>query len=239
MSEAPISTIAVLAGGIATRMRPLTETVPKALLEVAGEPFIAHQLRLFRREGITRVILCVGYLGQQIAEFVGDGSHFGLAVTYSFDGEPLLGTGGALRKALPHLGERFYVIYGDSYLDVPYAPAAMHYLQSGKDGLMTVFRNEGRWDTSNVAFENGTILAYSKTSKRSGMLYIDYGLGILKASTLLAYGEHDAFDLAIVYGALIARGQLAGYEALHRFYEIGSPAGLAETSAYIASKDRG
>jgi NDP-sugar pyrophosphorylase family protein len=239
VSEAPISTIAVLAGGMATRMRPLTETVPKALLEVAGEPFVAHQLRLFRREGIARVVLCIGYLGQRIAEFVGDGSHFGLAVSYSFDGEQLLGTGGALRKALPHLGDRFYVIYGDSYLDIPYAPVARHYVRSGKDGLMTVFRNEGRWDTSNVAFENGNILAYSKTSHRSDMKYIDYGLGILSASTLLAYGERDIFDLAIVYDALIARGQLAGYEALHRFYEIGSPAGLVETAAYIAGGNRG
>jgi NDP-sugar pyrophosphorylase family protein len=233
-----ISTVAVLAGGLATRMRPLTETIPKALLDVAGEPFVVHQLRLFKREGLARVVLCVGYRGEQIVDFVGDGSRFGLEVSYSFDGDRLLGTGGALRKTLPHLGDPFYVIYGDSYLDIPYAPVAGHFFASGKESLMTVFRNEGRWDQSNVVFEQGTILAYSKTSARPDMYHIDYGLGILRASTILAHGEDEVFDLADVYGILAARGQLAGYEAPRRFYEIGSLAGLSKTEAYIVEQKR-
>ena len=234
MTASAISTIAVLAGGLATRMRPLTEIVPKALLNVAGEPFVVHQLRLFKREGIARVVLCVGYRGEQIVDFVGDGSRFGLEVGYSIDGDRLLGTGGALRKALPHLGDPFYVIYGDSYLDISYPSVAEHFVASGKEGLLTVFRNKGRWDQSNVVFEAGTVLAYSKTSARPGMHHIDYGLGILRASTLLANSEHEAFDLSDIYSALAARGELAGYEAAHRFYEIGSRAGLSEAEVYIA-----
>ena len=217
-------------------MRPLTETIPKALLDIAGEPFVAHQLRLFKREGLARVVLCLGYRGEQIVDFVGDGSRFGLEVSYSFDGDRLLGTGGALRKALPRLGDPFYVIYGDSYLDIPYAPVAAHFFASGKDGLMTVFRNEGRWDTSNVIYEAGAIRTYSKTDKRPEMRHIDYGLGILRASTLAGHGKDEVFDLAGLYTALVARGQLAGYEVHQRFYEIGSPLGLAETEAYLAGQ---
>lgn len=239
MTDAAISTIAVLAGGLATRMRPLTETVPKAMLDVAGEPFITHQLRLFRREGLKHVILCVGHLGEQIMEFVGDGARFGLRVDYSFDGDRLLGTGGALRKALRQLGEHFYVIYGDSYLDTSFAAAAEHFAQSRKEGLMTVFRNEGRWDTSNVVFEAGTVCFYSKVDRRPEMQYIDYGLGILRASTLTSHAQGETFELADVYRDLVARQQLAGHEVQHRFFEIGSTRGLAETEAYISARRSG
>lgn len=238
MSGQSISTIAILAGGLAKRMRPLTETIPKALLDVAGEPFIAHQLRLLKREGMAHVVLCLGHLGEMVVDFVGDGARFGLNVTYSFDGDTLRGTGGALRKALPHLGDPFYVIYGDSYLDISFAPIAAHFLTSGKHGLMTVFRNEGRWDSSNVVFAGGVVQLYSKTQKRPDMRYIDYGLGILKASVLLRHGENALFDLADVYGDLAAQGQLAGYETDHRFYEIGSHEGLSETAAYLAQSGK-
>lgn len=228
-----IDTVAVLAGGLAKRMRPLTETVPKAMLAVNGEPFVAHQLRLLRREGLRRVVLCLGYLGEQIADFVGDGSAFGLAVDYSFDGDRPLGTGGALRKALPLLGDRFFVVYGDSYLDTPYAPIAAAFVESGKPELMTVFRNEGRWDTSNVVFRDGVIVRHSKTHKSEDMLYIDYGLGILKSSVLGRIEPDRVLDLSAVYSTLAETGELAGYEVRTRFYEIGSPEGLRQTADYI------
>src|SRR4051812_42459269 len=140
--------IAILAGGLATRLRPVTETIPKALIEVAGEPFLAHQLRLLKRNGFDRVVLCVGYLGEMIRDFAGDGQSFGLRVEYVFDGPKLLGTAGALRRALPVLGEAFAVTYGDSYLPVDYRAAIDSFMQSGKLGLMSVYRNEGLWDTS-------------------------------------------------------------------------------------------
>ncbi len=236
MTAVAIDTIAVLAGGLATRMRPQTETVPKAMLDVNGEPFIAHQLRLFRREGLRRVVLCLGYLGEQIVDYVGDGSGFGVDVDYSFDGEKLLGTGGALRKALPMLGESFFVIYGDSYLDTPYGPIATRFLESGKPGLMTVFHNEGRWDTSNVIFKDGKIVSYSKTHKSPDTKFIDYGLGILRYSVLRRYAAGQVVDLSDVYSQLSDRGELAGYEVRTRFYEIGSPDGLIDTSSYIGGQ---
>jgi NDP-sugar pyrophosphorylase family protein len=225
--------VAILAGGTATRIRPISETVPKALIAVAGEPFVAHQLRLLRREGIERVVLCVGHLGEMIRDHVGDGARFGLKVDYSFDGDTLLGTGGALKRALPRLGDAFFVLYGDSYLDVAYAPVEATFRRAGTPALMTVFRNEGRWDTSNVTFDGSRVVRYDKRAPTADMHYIDYGLGILTPATLARRPAASAFDLAEVYGALAAAGELAGYEAMRRFYEIGTPAGLAETDAYL------
>src|SRR5262249_44926497 len=150
--------VAVLAGGLATRMRPLTETIPKAMLEVAGRPFIDHQLDLLHRSGIRRVVLCLGYLGEQVRHHLGDGRDRGLELRYSFDGRRLLGPGGALRQALPLLGEVFWVIYGDSYLEIDYPAVLADFLSRGMLGLMTVVRNDDHWDRSNVVFRNGRLL---------------------------------------------------------------------------------
>ena len=151
----PLQTVAILAGGLATRLRPMTETVPKSLLEVNGEPFAVHQLRLLQSKGIRRVVFCVGHLGEMIEQTIGNGSTLGLQVDYSFDGPALLGTAGAVRKALPKLGDSFFVMYGDSYLPCDYAAIARQFQTAGVLGMMTVFRNEGKWDTSNVEFEAG------------------------------------------------------------------------------------
>jgi len=224
--------VAILAGGLATRMHPTTKRIPKALLEVAGRPFIEHQLALLRREGVDRVVLCVGFLGEMIKARVGDGTGFGLSVSYSFDGERLLGTGGALRRALPLLGEHFFVLYGDSYLDIAYAPVQAAYRQSGLPALMTVFRNEGRWDTSNVLFDGNQVVRYDKRNPSEDMKFIDYGLGILNGDILRA-SKDEAFDLSDLYGALALEGKLAGFEATRRFYEIGTPSGLAEADGHL------
>lgn len=228
--------LALLAGGMATRMRPLTDKIPKALLEVAGEPFIARQLRLFRREGISRVVLCVGYKWEMIQDFVGDGSKFDLEVIYSADGPKLLGTGGAVRKALPYLGTEILVMYGDSWLDVPFAPIVEAFRASGKPALMTVFRNEGRWDTSNVWYEDGVLRLYEKRERLPQMQHIDWGLSLIKADVLAAKPADTAFDLAETYSEMSRSGLLAGYEVTKRFYEIGSMAGLEETNALLGKK---
>ena len=221
--------VAILAGGLATRLRPLTETIPKALVEVAGKPFIVHQLELLRGR---RVVLCLGYLGEQVEQLIGDGKSLGVEVSYSYDGPTLLGTGGALVRALPHLGERFFVLYGDSYLRCDYAAIERAYLDSGREGLMTVYRNDGRYDTSNVVFRDGHIVRYSKTQDPE-MLHIDWGLGALHARALASHS--GKFDLAAVYQDLIARGELVGYEVTERFYEIGSPSGLEDTRLLLES----
>jgi D-sedoheptulose 7-phosphate isomerase len=228
--------VAILAGGLATRMRPLTEKIPKALIELHHEPFIAHQLRLLRSHGIQRVCLCVGYLGEMIEQLVGDGSAFGLQVTYSHDGPTLLGTAGALRQALPQLGDAFFVLYGDSYLPCDYAAAQAAFESSERPSLMTVFRNEGRWDRSNVVFADGRIHVYDKFRQVPEMKYIDYGLGILRAGVLNSLPPDEPRDLALLYHELAAAGQLAGFEVSQRFYEIGSTEGLEETRQYLGTQ---
>jgi NDP-sugar pyrophosphorylase family protein len=225
--------IAVLAGGLATRMRPLTTELPKALLEVAGEPFVAHQLRLFAREGIRDVKLLVGHCWEQIALFVGDGSRFGVNVDYIVDEPTLLGTGGAIRGAIDRLGPEFLVTYCDSWLDAPYAPVVEAFHASGLPALMCVFRNENRWGRSNVHFENDVLRCYSKKFRLPEMQHIDWGLGILKASAVATRPVGKPWDLAELYEELSTSGRLAGYEMAQRFYEIGSFGGLAETNRLL------
>ncbi|MGE5526734.1 MAG: nucleotidyltransferase family protein [Rhodospirillaceae bacterium] len=231
--------VALLAGGLATRLRPVTETVPKSLIEVAGRPFVERQLEWLSCEGISKVVLCLGYLGERVQKAVGMGERFGLNIAYSYDGETLLGTGGALRRALPLLGERFFVLYGDSFLTCNFAAVERAFRKSDKAAMMTVYKNEGRWDTSNVVFSEGRIVLYDKKQKSESMQYIDYGLGILDKQTLLRYAENESFDLADLYTDLSKRGELAGFEVQDRFYEIGSFAGLKEAEEFFRGVDRG
>jgi N-acetyl-alpha-D-muramate 1-phosphate uridylyltransferase len=229
----PMLPVAILAGGLATRLRPLTETIPKSLVDINGEPFLWHQLRLLRSNGVERVVLCVSHLGEQLRDSAGDGREFGLHIDYSFDGSVLLGTAGALKRAQPLLGEDFFVLYGDSYLpiDLPAVDAAFR--SSGKSGLMTVYSNEGQWDTSNVEFVDGQIVAYDKKARTDRMHHIDYGLGVFKIAALDRVPAGQPFDLAALYQDLLRSGELAAYEAPRRFYEIGSFGGIEELSSYL------
>jgi MurNAc alpha-1-phosphate uridylyltransferase len=228
--------VAILAGGLATRLGEITQKIPKALLDVAGKPFVVHQLELLRAAGVPRVVLCVQHLADQIEAVLGDGSAFGLEVRYSYDGEKLVGTGGALRRALPLLGNDFFVLYGDSYLRCDYKAVERAYRVSRKQALMTVYKNDGHYDASNVQYRDGRILRYDKTPGVANMTHIDWGLGVLSATALGAYPAEDKLDLARVYQDLLANDQLAGYEVTERFYEIGSVAGLEDTRRLL-SKD--
>jgi NDP-sugar pyrophosphorylase family protein len=228
--------LALLAGGLATRLRPVTETIPKSLVPIAGEPFIAHQLRLVAKQGVERVVLCIGHLGEMVREFVGNGSRWGIDVAYSPDGGKLLGTGGALKQALPELGERFFVLYGDSYLEGDFAAVARAHESQGKLGLMTVLENHGRWDRSNVVYQDGRILVYDKTQERTDMVHIDWGLGVLSADAFAQAPKGEVFDLPALYRRLLEMNELAGFEVHDRFYEIGSAKGIAETEAHIESQ---
>jgi len=225
--------VAILAGGLATRLGPLTETIPKSLIPIDGVPFVMHQLRLLQSSGIQHVILCVGHLGETIERAVGDGRAFGMKIEYSYDGATLLGTAGAIRTAVPILGEKFFVMYGDSYLACDYAAIEQEFSRRGKLGLMTVFRNDGQWDTSNVEFEDNRILAYSKKNRTPRMRYVDYGLGVLHAE---AFAGTRATDLADVYAGLLDAGQLAAVEVHERFYEMGSPSGLKEMTGFLSQR---
>jgi N-acetyl-alpha-D-muramate 1-phosphate uridylyltransferase len=226
--------VAILAGGLATRLRPVTETIPKALVEINGEPFLAHQLRLLAASGIRRVALCVGYLAEMIEAYAGNGSRFGVELTYSADGPRLLGTAGAVAKARPLLGESFFVLYGDSYLPCDYGAVERAFQQSNKAGLMTVFDNRDQWDASNVQFEDGRIVAYSKKERTPEMHYIDYGLGVFHAAAFDDIPKGEPYDLADLYRALLQRGELAGLEVKQRFYETGSFTGIQGLADHLA-----
>lgn len=227
-------TVAILAGGLATRLFPFTERIPKSLVEVGGRPFAEHQIELLKRHGVTEIVFLVGHLGEMVRDELGDGSRWGVSIAYAFDGARPLGTGGALRAAVTMLSDPFFVLYGDSYLDCDYAAVAEQFARSGKRGLMTVCRNDDQWDRSNVLFRDNRIVSYSKDQKQDGRRHIDYGLGVLRKSALESYGATEAFDLASVYDLLLAEDELAAFEVQGRFYEIGSHEGLAETRTLLS-----
>lgn len=217
-------------------MKPVTETIPKSLIEVAGKPFIQLQLELLSKKGIKRVVICAGYLGEKIEEFVMNGRRFGIEVIYSYDGDKLLGTGGAVKNCLNMLSENFFIMYGDSYLNTDFEVINEYYLTEKKQGLMTVLKNEGKWDTSNIEYENGRILEYNKNCKTNKLKYIDYGLGILSKDAFCDFNEKEVFDLVEVYRNLLKKDELSGFEVKERFYEIGSFSGLNDTERYLANK---
>jgi NDP-sugar pyrophosphorylase family protein len=227
--------VAILCGGLATRLRPATVTMPKALIPINGEPFIAHQLRLLSAAGVERVVLCVGHLGDMIQDFAGDGRRFGLDLTYSPDGPYLRGTAGAVRNALSRLGDAFLVLYGDSYLPCDYRAVERAFLESGQPGLMTVFRNCNEREISNVDFPDGRIVAYDKTTPSPAWEYVDYGLSAFQASAFSG-GDEAPRDLTPVFQELIRGNALAGFEVKERFYEVGSWTGIRELQAYLRQR---
>jgi NDP-sugar pyrophosphorylase family protein len=226
--------VVILAGGLATRLRPLTEKMPKALVEVAGRPFLEHQIDLLKQNAITEVILCVGYLGEMIEQRYRGGEALGIRIRYSFDGPKLLGTGGAIKRALALLPDAFFVLYGDSYLPMAYQAAAAAFRETGKPALMTVYANGDAWDTSNVWFEQGRLRLYSKRERRPEMRYIDYGLTICTRGIFEDSPSDVPFDLADILETLSRQGQLAGHEVYQRFYEIGSLGGLGELDQLLS-----
>jgi len=231
MSADVLPPVCILAGGLGTRLGERVRDTPKPLLEVAGEPFLIHQLRLLAAHGVSEVVLCVGYRGEQIESRIGT-ERFGIRVLYSFDAPELDGTLGAIRRALALLGERFLILYGDTYLRIDYAAVARSWRESGLPAVMTVLRNEDRWDSSNVLYGDGMVLRYDKRAPTPEMHWIDYGLGGLTAGALEQVPGSEG-DLAVLYERLAQRGELLGFEASERFYEIGTTAALAETDAFL------
>jgi N-acetyl-alpha-D-muramate 1-phosphate uridylyltransferase len=231
--------VAILAGGLATRLQPLTARIPKILVDVAGRPFAEYQIDVLKRNGVSTVVYCLGHLEEQVVAALGDGRRWQMTFQYVSDGPRLAGTGGALRRALPLLGPAFFVMNGDSYLDCDFGPVEAAFRKSGTPGLMTVYCNDDRWDRSNVEYRDRRIVRYDKTHRDALLRYIDYGLGVLTPEAFAPWAGDDApFDLAAVYQHLIARGGLAGHEMPDRFYEIGSVEGLDETRQLLLTRQR-
>lgn len=232
----------ILAGGLATRMRPLTETIPKALIPVEAKPFVDHQLAWLAAHGVTEAVLSIGYLGGAIRDHVGDGARFGLRVRYVDEGPKLRGTAGAVRLALDEgvLEPRFLLTYGDSFLPVDFAAVGRAHAASGAPALMTVFHNQGRWDTSNVVLEGDKVALYDKqrrTRPPETFRFIDYGLSAFERRVIAdEIPSGVTADLADLFHRLSVRGDLAGLEVHQRFYEIGSPAGLEDFGAWLRAR---
>ena len=233
--------IVILAGGLATRLRPITEKIPKSLIEINGVPFVYHQLDLLEQKGFKKIHFCLGFLGEQVEDSVRKSDYFErLNISFSYDGEKLLGTGGTIRKIINQLPDYFFITYGDSYLDINFCDI-QDIFESKKQwfaSLMTVYKNSNLFDTSNVIFENGSIKLYSKSKKDSKMSHIDYGLGILSNKTMDIYDKNIIFDLGELYENLSIKKELFGYEVFQRFYEIGSLQGIEDLSNYLNLKNK-
>jgi NDP-sugar pyrophosphorylase family protein len=226
--------VCILAGGLGTRLGRRVREVPKPLLEVAGEPFLLHPLRLLAAHGARDVVICVGYHGELIESRIGE-SRFGLRIRYSFDAAGLEGTLGALRRAQPLLGERFLVLYGDTYLRIDYRALVRIWYERGLPAVMAVLRNEGRWGASNAVYRDGMVVSYDKHAPAPAMGWIDYGVSGLESAALERVPSSER-DLANLYRSLAAAGELLGFEARERFYEIGTPAALGETDAFLRTQ---
>lgn len=222
--------VVIIAGGLATRLYPKTLTIPKSLIKIDSKSFVHYQLSLLKRQGISDVVLCIGKFGDMIEKYVGDGHKWGLKVQYSYDGDTLLGTGGAVKKALKKLPETFMVLYGDSYPDVN-LKSIINKFENGKYGLMTVYHNKNKLEKSNVLFKNGRIVKYNKKIPTPEMEHIDYGIIILKKEIFDKYD--GSFDISDVFVELIETGKMSGLEMNKRFYEIGSVNGIEEFEKFI------
>jgi len=228
--------IAILAGGMATRLGDLVKDTPKSMLTVADHPFVHHQLLWLHTEGIRNVVMCVGHHGEKIQGFVGDGSKYGMRVSFSYDGQSLVGTGGAVKKALPLLANEFFTIYGDTYLNVSFNKIRYDFCQfEAPDGIMTIYKNNKDLCSSNVKYVDFRIKKYSKTQD-TDMHHMDYGLSLFRKKTFDKI-DLETFDLSVAHNNLISEGELGAFEVDERFYEIGTENGLIETDAYLRSKN--
>lgn len=229
--------VAILVGGLATRLRPLTNKIPKSLIQIRGKPFLEYQLDFLEKGGVKNVILCVGYLGDEIKTFFGNGKRFGINIKYSYESQHLLGTAGALRNAKELLEDEFFVMYGDSYLFLDFIAANSYFKRFDNLGLMVVYKNYDRYDTSNVAIKDNLVKRYNKREKAKDMVYIDYGMSILKKKAIELVPKNRAYSLGELFTELIKKEELLAYEVNKRFYQIGSPEGLAEFKRYILQSE--
>lgn len=226
----------ILAGGLATRLYPITQNIPKSLIYIDGRPFIFHQLDLLDSQGIQSVVLCVGHLGNEIFSAVG--RHYkNISIQYSWDGEKKLGTGGAVKRAITErlIRNSFGVLYGDSYLPIDYSKVVDFHKSSGKTATMTVFENKNLYDRSNVIYENEQVIKYDKKIQDEKMKHIDYGFAIYEPAAFSENQCGQEFDLSETIIRLVEKNQLAGFEVFERFYEIGSIQGIHETLLQVKS----
>jgi MurNAc alpha-1-phosphate uridylyltransferase len=224
--------VVILAGGLATRLQPVTRKIPKSLVEVAGYPFIHHQLNYLKKQGINEVLICLGHMGEMVQEFVLKQS-YGMSISFSFDGPLQLGTGGALKNALNFLRNKFFILYGDSFLPIDYLKILKESIHNDNFAIMTIMKNNNKFDRSNVRFISKNYIIYNKKSPEADMNYIDYGLSVISKKMIEEFQANNKFDLSDLLHEISKEKKLIGYEIFERFYEIGSHGGLADTRLYF------
>lgn len=227
----------IIAGGLASRLRPITDNIPKSMVLVENRPFLEYQIELLKDNGISNIVLCVGHKGEIIQNYFGNGSNYNIQISYSYE-ETLLGTGGALRNAIDLLEDRFVVLYGDTFLNIDYIKIINYVKKIDCPALLAVYKNEGKYDTSNVIYSDGKVVLYDKKKSNKEMQYIDSGLSILtKRIISQCIPKGIVHDLGDCYNELSNKNQLAGYKVTKRFYEIGSKSGLKEFKKYVKRKE--
>lgn len=233
-----IDTVCIIAGGKATRLYPMTHKIPKSLIDINGKPFIIRQFEILEKNEIKKVVLCLSHLGDVVEKYLSESEYIkkNFEVSYAYDTEISAGTGGAVLNALPLLPEIFWIMYGDSYLDINFRKISEYFKSLNQFGLMTVFKNNNLFDRSNVVFKNSSILKYDKINFTDGMNFIDYGLGIFNKSAFKDFSGR--FDLSEVYQKLLINKELAGYEVNKRFYEIGSFEGIEELKLFLKQNEK-
>ncbi len=227
--------VVIIAGGLGTRLGELTKNIPKSLVSVGGKPFLQLQIERLKEQGIRDIVLCIGHLGQDIKDYFGDGSRFGVNLRYSLE-RTLLGTAGAVKNAEPLLADYFFTLYGDSYVSIDYQNILDFFLPLRKLGLMTVYHNKDLYDRSNTEIDGNFVINYSKNLKTQEMVYIDYGVNLFRKEVLKLIPEKQAYPLESVFAELIRQKQLLAYEVKERFYEIGSVSGLTELNELTRRK---
>lgn len=225
----------ILVGGLGTRLGSLTSSVPKPMITVHGRPFLEYELALLAQNGITDVVLCVGYLGEQIAQHFGNGSALGINVQYSWDGEQLVGPVGAMKNAEHLLEDSFFVLYGDAYLRLDYQVLMEAMLFSGCLGAMAVLHNYHEYGPSDLLVTDGIVREYDKKQPRPELEWVNFGVSALRRQALQLVEPHRFCDEEAFYGQLVAQRQLIAFEVKDRFYEIGSLPGLEQFRNLIAS----
>ena len=224
--------IAILAGGLATRLGNLTKGQSKSMVRILGKPFLEYQLELLRKGGIKNIVLCIGHMGEQIEKHFGNGRKYGVSIKYSLE-DKLLGTAGALKKAKVLLNDTFFTMYGDSYLFLDFSAAMRYFNSQSKLALMTVYKNYDRYDRSNTVVEGNLVKKFSKQERTEDMVYIEYGANIFKKEALKMIPENQFYSLDDLFPRLIEMEELLALEVKERFYEVGSPQGLREFEEYM------
>jgi NDP-sugar pyrophosphorylase family protein len=227
---------AILVGGLGTRLGSLTQTIPKSMVPVNGKPFLEHQVGLLKRSGIDDFVLCVGYLGDKVEGYFGDGGSWGVRVRYSYDWPRLLGAAGALKGAEPLLEDCFFVTYGDAYLRADYRGIMKALVDSGGLGVMAVYENHNRFGPSDVVVKEGHVVLYDKRGRGAGMEWVNFGVSALRKGALALLPPGKECGEEEFYGELIKRDELLAFPVKGRFYEIGTPGALEEFERFISSQ---